>query len=224
MPFTDSGLWLPREIPKREKRTPHVSLSLLISICSLVLAATGFWVSESNMYWSQRAYLMTTATHVLSHVDKDKEQSIEVALRNTGSTPAFIDRDALHLYLLDLEEHELPKRLERFDDRSAVIDKGPQGLSTSVQAKGDGKVYTLIAPFFDFHDTAEDKKALFVDLKYRDFLNRTNHIRWGIVVDVSQTGGFIIGDDETVGEYPVTPIDDDVVQQVFGAIDGQPLN
>jgi hypothetical protein len=145
----------------------------------------------------------------------DKLNSFEILLSNSGGTPAFIDQDSLHLFVLN-DIDKLPRPLGRFKDGSAIEDNGPHGLALEVASKGNGTLRTLMFSCFD--NVAVEKKAVFADLRYRDFINRMHHIRWGWVTDVDDTGGTVLGDDPLVGEYKTTPIDDDVVQEVFKSI------
>lgn len=91
MPFSDSGLWIPREPPKKKSWRTGVTLPLVVSIISVALSSGIAWfglrLTRINTKLAQRAYL-GYKVELAYQPSFPYNLGYRIILTNLGNTPA----------------------------------------------------------------------------------------------------------------------------------------
>jgi hypothetical protein len=107
MPFTESGLWVPRDIgPKKSLlrrflQSFQINASVVIALSSLIIAGNSFWMTQRLTRLSQQPYL-SYAVDVVNDIQSAEVESragkpwpqgtfvnLTIAVTNAGNSPAY---------------------------------------------------------------------------------------------------------------------------------------
>jgi|SRR5712671_692763 len=191
------------------------TLALVISILSLVLTLVTFYSARQNERMFKASHLKIRGGRVLQYTDGDRQVSFEVALENTGETSAYIDSDALRLFVVEDPYHLPIPKPGRIFDLKTPDDIGHHGHALEVTPKGTAVLTTNLC--FCLEPYKPRKIGLLGHLSYRDSFGDSHYENWGwIIVDLEYA---YVTDDlpNNVGAFHTDrePMDVETVRAIF---------
>jgi len=191
-----------------------VTLPVVFSLLSLIISGGSFWSTRQTQRMVQRAYLKVIGGRVLRLTDEDGQNAFEVQVENTGNTPAYIDSEALRLFVVQESLHQLPMPESGKVLDVKADDLGQRGHSLVVSARSKAVVTTFSC--FCVKQYEPSQIVLLGHLAYRDSFGEAHYENWGWSVDLTEAD---VTDDlpNNIGAYNTAreSVDDETVQAIF---------
>jgi hypothetical protein len=203
-------------MPIKKRWKERDNLALVISVLSLTLTCVSFWSTRQNERMFKKAHLKVRGGRVLQYTNRDRQVSFEVVLENTGETPAYIDSNALRLFVVE-KPYDLPVPVPGDAFQIKPDDIGRHGHSLEVTPKGTAVLTTLLcfclSPYRE-----QEEVGLLGHLSYRDGFGESHYENWGWIILDLETA-YVPDDlpDDDVGAFRTDreAIDDETVQAIF---------